>query len=95
MYVQILSGTVENENRPSSANRHSLKSDQSAAAAGARRWPGTRSISVLKPGHAKMPFMKRQRSGISLMTSTILRSSRRKSPAFGGISTLVIRRIRP
>ena len=34
--------------------------------------------------------MKRWRSGILLMTSRILRSSSRKSPAFGGISTLVI-----
>lgn len=27
-YVQILSGAVENENNPSSANRQSLKNDQ-------------------------------------------------------------------
>ena len=44
---------------------------------------------------AKMPFMKRVRSGIAMITSTILRSSSRKSPAFGGISTCVIRFMRP
>jgi hypothetical protein len=47
----------------------------------------------LNPGHAKIPFMNRQRSGIWLMMSTILRSSSRKSPALRGISTWVIRRI--
>src|SRR6185503_16101221 len=90
-YVHSLSGAVENENRPSRANRHSFHSDHVLRPADrVLAWNST--VSVLKPGHAKMPFMKRQRSGIWLITSTILRSSRRKSPALAGISTLVIRR---
>ena len=55
------------------------------------RWFAWNSIAAtLKPGHAKMPFMNRWRSGIFTITSTILRSISRKSPAFGGISTEVI-----
>jgi hypothetical protein len=46
---------------------------------------------VLKPAQDSIPFMNNGCSGIDLMTSTTLRSSRRKSPTFDSMGTCEIR----
>ncbi len=77
-------GAVLNEVSPSIAkfqSFHPLKRDLPT-----QRASRTYSMTVERnPTHAKMPFMKRRRSGSCLMASTTFRSISRKSPTFSGI----------